>query len=132
MQHSPCEPVLRQGLGHAIAMHGEPALPENFTQVPYVNPTAPKGWRLVQGVLGTFDSLNPFIVKGIASSIRGYVVESLMARAYDEAFTLGCELGGNGCSTQLCHFPSQPRSSVFGWRPCDRSGRNLFLEASPR
>jgi peptide/nickel transport system substrate-binding protein len=44
---------------------------------------------LVQGVLGTFDSLNPFIVKGIAPpSIRGYVVESLMARGYDEPFTL--------------------------------------------
>jgi peptide/nickel transport system substrate-binding protein len=40
-------------------------------------------------VLGTFDSLNPFIVKGIAPpSIRGYVVESLMARGYDEPFTL--------------------------------------------
>ncbi|HEY6602334.1 MAG TPA: extracellular solute-binding protein, partial [Xanthobacteraceae bacterium] len=50
---------------------------------------APKGGRLVQGVLGTFDSLNPLIVKGIAPpSIRGYVVESLMARGYDEPFTL--------------------------------------------
>jgi peptide/nickel transport system substrate-binding protein len=74
---------------HAIAMHGEPALPEDFTRLPYVNPAAPKGGRLVQGVLGTFDSLNPFIVKGIAlQSIRGYVVESLMARGFDEPFTL--------------------------------------------
>jgi peptide/nickel transport system substrate-binding protein len=74
---------------HGIAMHGEPALPEGFTRLPYVDPGAPKGGRLVQGVLGTFDSLNPFIVKGIApASIRGYVVESLMARGYDEPFTL--------------------------------------------
>jgi peptide/nickel transport system substrate-binding protein len=74
---------------HAIAMHGEPALPEDFTRLPYANPAAPKGGRLVQGVLGTFDSLNPFIVKGIAlQSIRGYVVESLMARGFDEPFTL--------------------------------------------
>jgi peptide/nickel transport system substrate-binding protein len=74
---------------HAIAMHGAPALPEGFTRVPYANPAAPKGGRLVQGVLGTFDSLNPLIVKGIAPpSIRGYVVESLMARGYDEPFTL--------------------------------------------
>jgi peptide/nickel transport system substrate-binding protein len=74
---------------HAIAMHGAPALPEGFTRLPYANPDAPKGGRLVQGVLGTFDSLNPFIVKGIAPpSIRGYVVESLMARGYDEPFTL--------------------------------------------
>jgi peptide/nickel transport system substrate-binding protein len=74
---------------HGIAMHGAPALPEGFTRLPYADPAAPKGGRLVQGVLGTFDSLNPFIVKGIApQAIRGYVVESLMARGYDEPFTL--------------------------------------------
>ena len=74
---------------YAIAMHGAPAWPEDFGRLPYANPSAPKGGRLVQGVLGTFDSLNPFIVKGIAPpSIRSYVVESLMARGYDEPFTL--------------------------------------------
>jgi peptide/nickel transport system substrate-binding protein len=74
---------------HAIAMHGEAALPADFTRLPYVNPAAPKGGRLVQGVLGTFDSLNPLIVKGIAAQgMRGYVIESLMARGYDEPFTL--------------------------------------------
>ena len=76
-------------LRHAIAMHGAPALPEGFTRLPYADPAAPKGGRLVQGILGTFDSLNPLIVKGIAPpSIRGYVIESLMARGYDEPFTL--------------------------------------------
>jgi len=70
-------------------MHGEPAWPADFTRLPYANPNAPKGGRLVQGVLGTFDSLNPLIVKGIAPpAIRNYVVESLMARGYDEPFTL--------------------------------------------
>jgi peptide/nickel transport system substrate-binding protein len=74
---------------HAIAMHGEPTWPAGFTRLPYANPNAPKGGRLVQGVLGTFDSLNPLIVKGIAPpAIRNYVVESLMARGYDEPFTL--------------------------------------------
>ena len=70
-------------------MHGAPVLPEGFTALPYVNPQAPKGGRLVQGILGTFDSLNPLIVKGLAlAAIRGYVVESLMARGYDEPFPL--------------------------------------------
>jgi peptide/nickel transport system substrate-binding protein len=74
---------------HAIAMHGEPAQPEGFARVRYADPAAPKGGRLVHGVLGTFDSLNPLIVRGIAlQQIRGYVVESLMARGYDEPFTL--------------------------------------------
>jgi peptide/nickel transport system substrate-binding protein len=74
---------------HAIAMHGEPALTYGFAAFRYVNPEAPKGGRLVQGVLGTFDSLNPFIVKGLAlPQLRGLVFESLMARGYDEPFTL--------------------------------------------
>jgi peptide/nickel transport system substrate-binding protein len=74
---------------YAIAMHGAPALPADFTHMPYANPAAPKGGRLVQGILGTFDSLNPLIVKGLAvQQIRGFVIESLMARGNDEAFTL--------------------------------------------
>ena len=81
-----------QALGevsHAIAMHGAPALPEGFAAPPYANADAPKGGRFVQGMLGTFDSLNPLIVKGLAvQAVRGYVVESLMARGYDEPFTL--------------------------------------------
>jgi peptide/nickel transport system substrate-binding protein len=74
---------------YAIAMHGAPALPAAFTHMPYANPDAPKGGRLVQGLLGTFDSLNHLIVRGLAvPQLRGFVVESLMARGYDEAFTL--------------------------------------------
>jgi peptide/nickel transport system substrate-binding protein len=74
---------------HAIAMHGTPAMGEGFVAPDYANADAPQGGRMVQGVLGTFDSLNPFIVKGLpAQAIRGYVVESLMARGYDEPFTL--------------------------------------------
>ena len=74
---------------HAIAMHGEPALPPDFPHFRYVNPAAPRGGRMVQSVLGTFDSLNPFVVRGLAAqSIRNYVIESLMTRNYDEPFTL--------------------------------------------
>ncbi len=74
---------------HALAMHGAPALPPDFVHMPYANPDAPKGGRLVWGLLGTFDSLNPLIVRGIAvQQVRGFVVESLMTRGNDEAFTL--------------------------------------------
>lgn len=74
---------------HAIAMHGKPALPADFTHMPYANADAPKGGRLVWGILGTFDSLNPFIVRGLAvQPVRNYVVESLLARGQDEPFTL--------------------------------------------
>jgi peptide/nickel transport system substrate-binding protein len=70
-------------------MHGAPALPADFAAVPYANPDAPKVGRLIEGVLGTFDSLNPLIVQGLAvQPVRGYVIESLMARGFNEPFTL--------------------------------------------
>ena len=82
-------PPARAEAARAIAMQGAPAMPEGFTAMPYANPDAPQGGRVVEGVLGTFDSLNPLIVQGLAvQPIRGYVVESLMARGYDEPFTL--------------------------------------------
>jgi peptide/nickel transport system substrate-binding protein len=84
-----CEAPAAAEAAHAIAMHGAPAMGDDFVQLPYANPDAPQGGRLVQGMLGTFDSLNPLIVKGLAvQNLRGYVIESLMARGYDEPFTL--------------------------------------------
>ncbi|HEX2655616.1 MAG TPA: extracellular solute-binding protein [Xanthobacteraceae bacterium] len=70
-------------------MHGQPLFAAGFSHFPYVNPDAPKGGRFVQGLPGTFDSLNPFIVKGLAQQqVRGYITESLLVRGYDEPFTL--------------------------------------------
>ena len=70
-------------------MHGKPAEPAGFTHFPYANPDAPKGGRLTLAKRGSFDSLNPLIVKGeSAEGIREYVYESLLARAYDEPFSL--------------------------------------------
>jgi peptide/nickel transport system substrate-binding protein len=74
---------------HGIAMYGEPALPPDFVSLPYVNPEAPKGGRIVLAEVGGYDSLNPFILKG--SSVYGHRVygfESLMGRSWDEPFTL--------------------------------------------
>ncbi|MBR0895155.1 ABC transporter substrate-binding protein [Bradyrhizobium tropiciagri] len=81
---------------YALAMHGAPALSADFTHLPYANPDAPKGGRLVLSPReGTFDSLNPLIVRGLAvqqlrgyAYERGYVYESLMVRNNDEPFTL--------------------------------------------
>lgn len=87
---SAAEPATPRGpLTHGMAMHGAPAYPPNFPHLSYVNPDAPKGGRLVLGALGSFDSVNPFIVRGQpVVGVRGYVYESLMARALDEPFTL--------------------------------------------
>jgi peptide/nickel transport system substrate-binding protein len=81
---------------HGIAMHGDPALPADFTHLPYVNPEAPKGGRVSYGVVGTFDSVRPFIVKSMRTTARGIVdpefgnlvYETLMQRSQDEPFTL--------------------------------------------
>jgi peptide/nickel transport system substrate-binding protein len=74
---------------HAIAMHGTPAYPADFSYFRYANPDAPKGGRLTQAFVGTFDSLNPLIVRGNAfQQMRGYVIESLLARGFDEPFSL--------------------------------------------
>lgn len=73
---------------HAIAMHGAPKYKAGFRHFDYVNPTAPKGGSLWLATQGTFDSLNPYIVKGTAASGAGLIYDTLMKRADDEAFTL--------------------------------------------
>ncbi|WP_422073094.1 extracellular solute-binding protein [Tranquillimonas rosea] len=74
---------------HGIAMYGEPALPPDFVALPYVNADAPKGGRIVFGEAGSFNSLNPHILKGEAPyGVGNYVFQSLMARSWDEPFTL--------------------------------------------
>lgn len=87
-------PAARAEPRHGIAMHGEPALPPDFQHLPYANPDAPKGGRITYGNVGTFDSMNPFIVMG--TSPRGVwdetygrnVWESLLTRNRAEPFAL--------------------------------------------
>lgn len=81
-------PLLAEKM-HGIAMYGEPALPPDFVSLPYVNPDAPKGGKIVFGEPGTFDSLNAHILKGSAPyGVGAFVFETLMSRSYDEPFTL--------------------------------------------
>ncbi|MCE2736765.1 MAG: extracellular solute-binding protein [Rhodobacter sp.] len=84
----PSHPLLAQP-AHGIAMYGEPALPPDFVSLPYANPDAPKGGRIIFGESGGFDSLNPFILKGNApAGVSALTVETLLGRSYDEPFTL--------------------------------------------
>ena len=81
-------PAIAQPM-HGIAMYGEPALPPDFVSLPHVNPDAPQGGRIVFGESGTFDSLNPYILRGRAPWGVGLLtVETLLGRSYDEPFTL--------------------------------------------
>ena len=74
---------------HGIAMYGDPALPPDFVSLPYANPDAPTGGRIVQGEVGGFDSLNPHIRRGrVPWQLRFLAYESLMGRSYGEPFAL--------------------------------------------
>jgi peptide/nickel transport system substrate-binding protein len=127
---------------HAIAMHGQPAWGPDFSHPAYANPDAPKGGTLVQGVLGSFDSLNPFVVRGLpAVNIRSYVVESLLGRGYDEPFTL-YGLIADGVETDAARSqvtftinpaarfsdgkPVTPEDVIFSWQLLRDHGRPNF------
>ena len=73
-----------------IAMHGAPALPDDFDHFTYANPSAPKGGTLRLAFSGTFDSLNPLNVRALttAQGINGNIYQSLLQRAGDEPFSL--------------------------------------------
>jgi len=97
---------------HGIALHGLPKQPADFQHFSYVNPDAPKGGRLVMSAYGSFDSLNPLIIKGEAvNGIRDFVIESLMARGLDEPFTL------YGLIAESVEVPDDRSSITFNLNP---------------
>jgi microcin C transport system substrate-binding protein len=77
------DPVIHRG--HAIAMYGEPKYGPGFKHFDYVNPDAPKGGLLRLGATGTFDSFNPYIIKG--NPAVGAAAETLTVASADEPFT---------------------------------------------
>ncbi len=72
---------------HGIALYGEPKYKPGFTHFDYVNPNAPKGGEVRQAVLGGFDSLNPFILKGTVAAGAGLLFDTLTIASDDEPFT---------------------------------------------
>ncbi|MEO1106559.1 MAG: extracellular solute-binding protein [Pseudomonadota bacterium] len=82
-------PLAQADSSHGIAMYGDPALPPDFVSLPYANPDAPKGGKVVFGNTGGYNSLNPFVQKGTSPwQLRFWTHESLMGRSWDEPFTL--------------------------------------------
>lgn len=74
---------------YALSMHGAPKYAPDFKSLDYVNPGAPKGGTLRQAAIGTFDSLNGFAIKGKpAQGAQQYLHDRLMARVWDEPFTM--------------------------------------------
>ncbi|MBN8531391.1 MAG: ABC transporter substrate-binding protein [Alphaproteobacteria bacterium] len=71
---------------HGQSLFGALKYPESFTHFEYANPDAPKGGEVRLAALGTYDSLNPFILKGMAAAGIGGLFETLMMSSEDEPF----------------------------------------------
>lgn len=70
---------------HGIAFYGTLKYKSNFEHFAYANPAAPKGGTLKLSANAPFDSMNPFILRGIAApGLTGYVFQTLMTPSYDE------------------------------------------------
>ena len=74
-------------ISHAIAMHGEPKYNEDFLSVEYVSNSSEKGGNIVRSSIGTYDTFNPFTLKGTSAAGIGFLYESLTTSSSDEAFT---------------------------------------------
>lgn len=90
---------------YGVAMHGVPKYADDFTHFDYVNPDAPKGGSFSEATIGTFDSLNGFITKGVPAQSLGLIYQSLMTPSADEAFSkygdiaISMKIGADNLST---------------------------------
>nr|WP_300308663.1 extracellular solute-binding protein [Halomonas sp.] len=73
---------------HALALYGDPALPADYDHLPYVNPEAPKGGSMISAAQGSFDSTNPFIVRGTPAAGSMQIYDTLLESSADEPFTM--------------------------------------------
>ena len=72
---------------HGVAMHGDLKYPKNFKKFDYASDKAYKGGTIKLSSIGTFDNLNPYILKGVAAWQTTYLFETLMKSSFDEPFS---------------------------------------------
>ncbi len=72
---------------HGMSMHGDLKYKKNFKNFEYSNPNAPKKGKIKLSAIGTFDNLNPYILKGVAAYQTSYLFETLMKSSFDEPFS---------------------------------------------
>jgi microcin C transport system substrate-binding protein len=95
---------------HALSLMGEPHYGPDFTHFDWVNPSAPKGGRVRQWTLGSFDSLNPFPVKGSAAAGLRLIYDTLMMQSPDEPAT------SYGLIAEWVAYPADFSSATFQLR----------------
>lgn len=108
---------------HALTLYGEqPKYPSDFSHFEYVNPDAPKGGTLRQAGFGSFDSLNPFISKGVAADDIGLVYDTLTTNSLDEPFTvygLLAEKIEKGPNNEWVRFYLRPEAKFHDGEPVE-------------
>ncbi|MEK0363075.1 extracellular solute-binding protein [Pseudomonas sp. CBC3] len=108
---------------HALTLYDEPAkYPADFSHFDYVNPNAPKGGTLRQAGFGGFDSLNPFINKGVAADDIGLIYDTLTTSSLDEPFTvygLLAEKIEKGPNNEWVRFHLRPEARFHDGEPVE-------------
>jgi microcin C transport system substrate-binding protein len=69
---------------YGISLFGELKYGPDFKNFEYTNPNAPKGGTMKLSAIGTYDTLNPFVVKGVPAAGIGQIFDELMSRSEDE------------------------------------------------
>ncbi|MFN7663058.1 MAG: ABC transporter substrate-binding protein, partial [Alphaproteobacteria bacterium] len=95
---------------HGIAMHGQPKYSAGFKNYDFVKPNAPKKGRVVLGEVGSFDSLNPWILKGVAAKRIPLTRTTLLGRSPEEPFTL------YGVVAESLEYPENRAWVIFNLR----------------
>jgi len=107
-------PAARAVNGPAISMYGDLKYPPGFTHFQYANPDAVKGGEVKLAAFGTFDTLNPFTLKGVPAAGLGELFDSLMAPSRDEAFSY------YGLVAETIETPADRSWVAFTLRPTAR------------
>ena len=98
-------------VSHGFATHGDLKYPADAKNLEFVNPAAPKGGLVRLAGRGTFDSLNPFILKGTPAGAVGQIYETLMTSFGDEAAT------SYGLVAESIEYPKDRAWATFKLRP---------------
>ncbi|MGI9435722.1 MAG: extracellular solute-binding protein [Geminicoccaceae bacterium] len=96
---------------HGIAMHGDLKYPTDFEHFDYANPDAPKGGTLSLSASGSFDSFNPYILKGTPAAGTTLLFETLMTGSLDEPFSY------YGLLAETIETPEDRSWVIFGLDP---------------
>jgi microcin C transport system substrate-binding protein len=108
---------------YGVSLFGNLKYPQNFQHFNYVNPNAPKGGNVTLAATGTFDSLNPFVLKGVPAQGLGLLFDTLMVSSSDEPSS------GYGLVAKSVEMPDDRNWIIFNLRKNARWQDEVLLTA---